>query len=326
MISALDVVGNPSSIHLEGRAAQVIIEKARSQISHAFGVGAHDIVFTSGATEAAALALHGREFEAGGIEHEAVSAWVSSGLNIESGKVTVKTPEKTALQMANSETGIIQTLPKNLGFSDMTQAFGKIPTSFAWTGANMACASAHKLGGPKGIGCLLLKPTQTLTARMQGGGQERGRRAGTENVVGIAGFGAAAEAAAKDLADEKWNEIAKLRNILEETLEASGKPITYIGRDVSRLPNTACFSAPGWKGETQVMQMDLAGFAISAGSACSSGKVKSGRVLKSMGYETNISNSAIRVSLGLSTTEIEIQQFATTWLSAYDSFLARRAA
>jgi len=208
----------------------------------------------------------------------------------------------------------------------MTQAFGKIPTSFAWTGANMACASAHKLGGPRGIGCLLLQPTQTLTAQMQGGGQERGRRAGTENVVGIAGFGAAAEAAAKDLAEGKWHEIEKLRNILEETLEASGKPITFIGKDVSRLPNTSCFSAPGWKGETQVMQMDLAGYAISAGSACSSGKVKSGRVLKSMGYEANISNSAIRVSLGLLTTEIEIQQFATTWLSAYDSFLARRAA
>jgi len=326
MISALDVVGNPSSIHLEGRAAKAIIEKARSQISNAFGVGAHDIVFTSGATEAAALALHGREFEAGGIEHESVSAWVSSDLNIESGKVTVETPEKTALQMANSETGIVQALPKNLGFSDMTQAFGKIPTSFAWTGANMACASAHKLGGPRGIGCLLLQPTQTLTAQMQGGGQERGRRAGTENVVGIAGFGAAAEAAAKDLAEGKWHEIEKLRNILEETLEASGKPITFIGKDVFRLPNTSCFSAPGWKGETQVMQMDLAGYAISAGSACSSGKVKSGRVLKSMGYEANISNSAIRVSLGLLTTEIEIQQFATAWLSAYDSFLARRAA
>ena len=141
-----------------------------------------------------------------------------------------------------------------------------------------------------------------------------------------AGFGAAAEAAAKDLAEGKWHEIEKLRNILEETLEASGKPITFIGKDVSRLPNTSCFSAPGWKGETQVMQMDLAGYAISAGSACSSGKVKSGRVLKSMGYEANISNSAIRVSLGLLTTKIEIQQFATTWLSAYDSFLARRAA
>ena len=326
MIDALDAVGNPSSVHLEGRAAKAIIEKARSQISNAFGVGARDIIFTSGATEAAALGLHGRGFKAAGIEHDAVSAWVEPDLNVVAGEVIVEVPQKTALQLANSETGIIQKLPESLGFCDMTQAFGKISTSFAWTGALMACASAHKLGGPKGIGCLLLQPGQTISAQLQGGGQEMGRRAGTENVVGIAGFGAAAEAAAKDLADGKWRAIEKLRNKLEKVLEASGKPITYIGKGILRLPNTACFSAPGWKGETQVMQMDLAGFAISAGSACSSGKVKSSRALEAMGYGTNIANSAVRVSLGLLTTETEIQQFATTWLSAYDSFLARRAA
>ena len=157
------------------------------------------------------------------------------------------------------------------------------------------------------------------------GGQEMGRRAGTENIVGIAGFGAAAEASAKDLADCKWKKIEELRDFLEKTLEASGKPIICIGRDASRLPNTTCFAAPGWKGETQVMQMDLAGFAVSAGSACSSGKVNSSRVLEAMGFEKNVANSAIRVSLGPLTMESEIVQFATAWLTAYDKFLTRRA-
>ena len=325
MISALEVMGNPSSVHLEGRAAKAIIEKARTQISDAFGVGCRDIVFTSGATEAAALALNGQGFQAANIEHDAVTAWVNPILSVESGDVRVSAPEKTALQLANSETGIIQKLPKNLGFCDMTQAFGKIPTSFSWTGAKMACASAHKLGGPKGVGCLLLAEGQPLIAQIQGGGQEMGRRAGTENIVGIAGFGAAAEASAKDLTDCKWKKIEELRDFLEKTLEASGKPIICIGRDASRLPNTTCFAAPGWKGETQVMQMDLAGFAVSAGSACSSGKVNSSRVLEAMGFEKNVANSAIRVSLGPLTMESEIVQFATAWLTAYDKFLTRRA-
>ncbi|MDC3363441.1 aminotransferase class V-fold PLP-dependent enzyme, partial [Planktomarina temperata] len=159
-----------------------------------------------------------------------------------------------------------------------------------------------------------------------GGGQEMGRRAGTENIIGIAGFGAAAEASARDLSAGKWATIEKLRNILEKTLEASGKPLILVGTDSPRLPNTACFAAPGWKGETQVMQMDLAGFAVSAGSACSSGKVKASRVLRAMGYDEDVASSAIRVSLGLETTEDEVQQFAKVWLAAYERFLARKAA
>ena len=326
MLAAMDVVGNPSSVHSEGRSAKAIVEQARNQIAEAFGVGAHDIVFTGSATEAAALALKDRGFHASDMEHDAVAAWVQGDLRFTSGHVEVINASTTALQLANSETGIVQDVPQGVGFCDMTQAFGKLATSFAWSGADMACASAHKLGGPKGVGCLLLKPGQEIVTQIHGGGQEMGRRAGTENVIGIAGFGAAAEAAARDLAIGKWARIEKLRNTLEKALESSGKPLISVGTGSKRLPNTSCFAAPGWKGETQVMQMDLAGFAVSAGSACSSGKVKASRVLRVMGYDDDTASSAIRVSLGLETTEDEVEQFATVWLAAYERFLARKAA
>ena len=325
MLGAMEVIGNPSSVHREGRAAKAILDRARSQISQAFGVGVDNIIFTSGATEAAALALAGHSFRSADLEHDAVAAWVKSDIAIISGQVQIVDPSTMALQMANSETGVIQKIPKGLGFCDMTQAFGKIAVSFAWTGADKACASAHKLGGPKGIGCLMVQPGIETSAQIKGGGQEMGRRAGTENIIGIAGFGAAAEAAAQDLASGKWSYVRKLRDYLQNTLESSVKNIICIGRDYTRLPNTLCFAAPGWKAETQVMQMDLAGFAISAGSACSSGKVKASKVVLSMGYGEEIANSAVRVSLGLGNTQEEVEQFAEAWLTAHDRFLARNA-
>jgi len=152
-----------------------------------------------------------------------------------------------------------------------------------------------------------------------------GRRSGTENVVGIAGFGAAAEAAAQDLADGVWTNVEKLRNILEKALEESVGETIFVGKDANRLPNTSCFAVPGWKGETQVMAMDLAGFAVSAGSACSSGKVKSGRVLKAMGYDGRVASSAIRVSLGPATSGDDVMRFAKAWIAAYDRRKARAA-
>lgn len=323
MIAAMDAVGNPSSVHAEGRAALAIVQKARQQIADAFGVGENDIVFTSSATEAAALALAGRDLHGGDIEHDAVAAWITPDQPV---TANGQLEACDVMQWANSETGILQAVPEGTYFSDMTQAFGKIPMSFAWSGVTTACASAHKLGGPKGVGCLILKRGTDVAAQMKGGGQELGRRAGTENVIGIAGFGAAAEAASRDLADGTWQKVEKLRNILENRLEESAKPIILVGKDVDRLPNTLCFTAPGWKGETQVMQMDLAGFAISAGSACSSGKVKSSRVLRAMGYDDAVASSAVRVSLGLETSEEDIMRFADAWLAAYDRFLARSAA
>ncbi|MEM6307358.1 MAG: aminotransferase class V-fold PLP-dependent enzyme [Pseudomonadota bacterium] len=321
MVQAMDVLGNPSSVHGEGRAALGLIQKARRQVAGAFGVGEHDIVWTSGATEAAAMALSGQSRRASDVEHDAVRAWTVNDVPVDAqGQVG---PGADVCQWANSETGIIQNILNDFWFCDMTQAFGKLPVSFEWSGATMACASAHKLGGPKGVGCLILRRGTDISALFKGGGQELGRRAGTENTIGIAGFGAAAAAAAQDLADNRWAPVAKLRNILEKVLEDSGLPLIFVGQGGARLPNTSYVIAPGWKGETQVMQMDLLGFAISAGSACSSGKVKESRVLTAMGYTSAQAQCAIRISLGLDTTEDDIMRFATAWLAAYEKILVR---
>ena len=325
MIAAMDAVGNPSSVHAEGRAAKAIVETARAQIAAAFGADGADIVFTSGATEAAALACAGRGLAGSGVEHDAVAAWVDDSLPVDAqGRVQVTDPARSVLQLANSETGILQDLPQGIAVTDATQAFGKVPVAFNWLGAEMALISAHKLGGPKGIGALVMRRGTALSAQIRGGGQEMGRRSGTENVIGIAGFGAAAQAAARDLADGVWDRVEKLRNILENRLEAGSNKTIFVGKAAARLPNTACFATPGWKGETQVMQMDLAGFAISAGSACSSGKVRASRVLRAMGHDDGAATGAVRVSLGPDTTEDDVLRFADAWLARQDKFRDRQ--
>ncbi len=326
MIAAMDLVGNPSSVHAEGRAAKAVVEKARAQIATAFGADGADIVFTSGATEAAALAMAGRDLQGAAIEHDAVRAWINEVLPVsQGGYVDVPDASRSTLQLANSETGIVQALPAGLAVTDATQAFGKLPIAFNWLGAEMALISAHKLGGPKGIGALVMKRGTDLAAQIKGGGQEMGRRSGTENVTGIAGFGAAAEAASRDLANGVWENVAELRNILENALEAGTKATIFVGKDQRRLPNTLCFATPGWKGETQVMQMDLSGFAISAGSACSSGKVRASAVLTAMGFDEMKASSAIRVSLGPETAEEDVLRFAETWLEKEKKHRARAA-
>ncbi|QYK40385.1 MAG: aminotransferase class V-fold PLP-dependent enzyme [Paracoccaceae bacterium] len=318
MIAAMDLVGNPSSVHLEGRAAKALVERARAQVAEALGAMAADIVFTSGATEAAALACAGRGLACGAIEHDAVAAWCDTVLPVDSaGMVQIEDPDGThaplALQLANSETGIVQDVRPWIAVSDLTQGFGKLPLSFDWLGLQMGLVSAHKLGGPKGIGALVVRRGLDVLAQLRGGGQEMGRRAGTENLIGIAGFGAAAAAAARDLADGVWERVSGIRNILEQALSPDGKETILVGKDVARLPNTTCVIAPGWKGETQVMAMDLAGFAISAGSACSSGKVRVSRVLRAMGWGEGEAGSAIRVSIGPTTREDEVLRFAEAW-------------
>ncbi|NDR55813.1 cysteine desulfurase family protein [Aliiruegeria sabulilitoris] len=324
MVEAMELVGNPSSVHSEGRAAKGLIEHARGQIAEAFGAQAADIVFTSGATEAAALALAGRGLAGSGVEHDAVGAWVEDSLAVTpDGRVQVTAPERSTLQLANSETGVIQDLPQGLAVSDMTQAFGKIPVAFDWSGCDMALISAHKLGGPKGIGALVLRRGLDVPSRILGGGQEMGRRSGTENLIGIAGFAAAAAAAQRDLEAGAWEKTEKLRNILEKALASSIKEIIFVGKSARRLPNTSCIVVPGWRGETQVMQMDLAGFAISAGSACSSGKVRASRVLRAMGYDETAASCAIRVSIGPGTTEDEVLRFAESWSGQYRKMKAR---
>ena len=324
MIAAMDVVGNASSIHAEGREARGLIESARARIASALGADGADMVFTSGATEAAALACAGRGLVCAGIEHDAVKAWCDPSLPVDAqGRVTVAAPGASALQLANSETGILQTLPEGLAVSDLTQAFGKLPIAFNWLGAQMGLVSAHKLGGPKGIGAVVLRRGLDLSAQIRGGGQEMGRRAGTENLIAIAGFAAAAEAAQRDLADGLWERVAEIRNILEQALEAACAGIISVGKGLPRLPNTLCLVTPGWKGETQVMTMDLAGFAVSAGSACSSGKVAASGVLRSMGMDAVAAGSALRVSMGPQTTEEEALRFADAFAKAHARQRAR---
>lgn len=326
MIDAMDLIGNPSSVHAEGRAAKGLIERSRAQVATALGADGADVIFTSGATEAAALACTGRQLHGAAVEHDAVGAWITPDLPVDAdGRITVQDPAHSVLQLANSETGVVQALPEGLAVSDMTQAFGKLPLAFNWSGVEMALISAHKIGGPKGIGALVIRRGTDLAAQIRGGGQEMGRRAGTENVIGIAGFGAAAEAAGHDLDEGGWTRVEKLRNILENTIAEFSNETIFVGKAAPRLPNTSCFITPGWKGETQVMALDLAGFAISAGSACSSGKVKSSRVLRAMGFDEAMAGCAIRVSLGPQTTEDDILRFAECWLKRLQKHRGRLA-
>ncbi|MBO9477079.1 cysteine desulfurase [Shimia sp. R11_0] len=326
MIAAMDVAGNPSSVHAEGRAAKSLLEKARAEIASAFGADGADVIFTSSATESAALALRGRELHAADVEHDAVGAWVTPDLAVgRDGAIVISAPAASCVQLANSETGVVQKLPEGIAVSDMTQAFGKLPVAFNWSGAQMALISAHKLGGPKGIGALVVKRGTDIAAQLRGGGQEMGRRAGTENIIGAAGFAAAATAAARDLADGVWDRVAQLRDMLEARLAEGAGNTIFVGQGAKRLPNTSCIATPGWKGETQVMQMDLAGYAVSAGSACSSGKVRASKVLTAMGFDETTAASAIRVSLGPVTTEQDVMGFADKWLSIHGKHLARSA-
>ena len=325
MAAAMDIVGNPSSVHAEGRAAKALLERSRNQIAEALGADGADIIFTSGATEAAALALAGRGMVCAPVEHDAVSSWCDPALTVsQNGVVSVADPARSAVQLANSETGILQDLPEGIAVCDMTQAFGKIPFAFNWLGCEMGLVSAHKLGGPKGIGALVLRRGLDVTSMLKGGGQEMGRRAGTENLIGIAGFAAAAQAAVKDLADGVWDEVAEIRNILDSALSAGTNNTISVGKGVGRLPNTLSVIAPGWKGETQVMAMDLAGFAVSAGSACSSGKVRASRVLTAMGYDESLASQAVRISIGPGVTREDVERFADVWLSAYAKAVARK--
>ncbi|MEQ9258060.1 MAG: aminotransferase class V-fold PLP-dependent enzyme [Roseovarius sp.] len=321
MLAAMEVVGNPSSVHAEGRAAKALVERARAQVAAAVGCRAQEVVFTSGATEAAGvLARWPGPVAVAPCAHDAL--WAHHRPE-GSGAVL------RAMGLANSETGII-TEPSGEAregalLLDVTQAVGRVPFAFSWSGAEFAILSAHKLGGPKGVGALIVRQGVDIEALSLGGGQEMGRRSGTENIIGIAGFGAAIEAAQRDLESGAWARVEKLRNILESLLEDSAKETIFVGKSERRLSNTSCFIAPGWKGETQVMSMDLAGFAISAGSACSSGKVKASRVLEAMGFSALEAASAVRVSMGPGTTETEIERFAATWAKQHEKYRARAA-
>ncbi|MCO6381939.1 cysteine desulfurase family protein [Oceanicola sp. 502str15] len=315
MLSAMELCGNPSSVHAEGRAAKAAVERARAQVAAGVGCKPQEVVFTGGATEAAQVLSAGAVVEP--TAHDALWAHHAG-----EGRIY-------AMGLANSETGVILPVPQErpceLLLLDVTQVVGRIPFAFGWSGADLAILSAHKLGGPKGVGALIVREGLDIAPLLKGGGQEMGRRSGTENVIGIAGFGAAVEAAQKRLEAGVWAQVAERRDILEARVAEAAPGAIFIGQEAERLPGTACFAAPGWKGETQVMAMDLAGFAISAGSACSSGKVKESRVLRAMGHGEEIARSAIRVSLGPDTSEEDIARFAEAWAAQYKRHQARVA-
>jgi len=323
MIAAMDVVGNPSSVHAEGRAAKGLLEDARIAVAASLGAVNADVFFVSGATEAAALVLGGRGLKGSGLEHAAVAAWIEPTLAVANCKVEVLDPAQSVVQLANSETGILQDLPQGLAVSDLTQGFGKVPFAYEWSGVEIVFLSAHKIGGPKGVGAVVVPKGHDIAAHIKGGGQEMGRRSGTENLIGIAGFAAAATAAQNDLANGVWDRVADLRNILEKTIEDADCQTILVGKDADRLPNTSCFIANGWKGETQVMAMDLAGYAISAGSACSSGKVKASPVMGALGYSADEASCAVRISLGPQTTKEDVMGFAEAWISKRKKMIAR---
>ncbi|MEM9199197.1 MAG: aminotransferase class V-fold PLP-dependent enzyme [Pseudomonadota bacterium] len=352
MLEAMEVVGNPSSVHAEGRAAKKLLNQAREQVAGLVGCDPADVIFTSGATEGAGIvcARGYPKFIHSAAEHDCLAEQVLTGKQLElrlapTGEVQADAQAVAAFDRtlaasslaglafwtaANNETGVIGSKWRALAqmaqcetIEDAVQVLGKRPMAGLW--ADYTLVSGHKIGGPKGVGALLLRSDGPSRQFLRGGGQERGRRAGTENLIGIAGFGAAAAAAKRDLEAGVWDGVERLRNILESTLVAAAPDLIIFGKDAPRLPNTSCFAVPGWRGETQVMQMDLAGFAVSAGSACSSGKVGPSRVLRAMGYDEVTAASAIRVSLGPTTTEAELLAFADAWSVQYRRHCAKAA-
>jgi len=345
MIAAMDLVGNPSSVHAEGRAAKALVERARAQVAALVGCKLSQVIFTGSATEAAALAVaqkarHGGAFAALPTEHDCLAVWGERDLASVYDREGRMAPDwraalpegLVAVSAANSETGVMlperQVAGSGAGHSvicDITQVAGKMPVVYEAETPSYAILSAHKLGGPKGVGALINFTASDPEPILRGGGQEMNRRSGTENIIGIAGFGAAAAAAARDVAAGAWDRVAQLRDLMEVALAGASKKTIFVGKERQRLPNTSCVLTEGWKGETQVMQMDLAGFAISAGSACSSGKVKASNVLRAMGYDDTEAASAIRVSLGLETTEDDVLRFAEAWAAKLERHAQRAA-
>jgi cysteine desulfurase len=333
MLAALQQ-GNPSSVHWEGRAARAIVENAREVLARCLGVLPPMIVFTSGGTEANNLAIRGSPVErliVSSVEHPSViEAARARRLTLEivpvdgMGVVDLdaldallgKSPLPTlvSVMLANNETGVIQPVGRvsqicgahnALIHTDAVQALGKIPVRFPELGADLLTVSSHKLGGPMGVGALVARAGLTLSPQMSGGGQELRRRAGTENVVAIAGFAAVLE--------DKIIEIRELRDQLEKRLEALSPQVVVFARHAGRLPNTSCFALAGLAADTVLISLDLDGVAVSTGSACSSGKVARSHVLDAMGIEPGLASAAIRASLGWNTTQADVDKFIAAW-------------
>jgi cysteine desulfurase len=332
---ALTQHGNASSVHRFGRLVRHTLDEARESVASLVGVSPANIVFTSGGTEANNQALRGFDGTVlvSAIEHDSVlgardDTWVvdvdtDGVLSLDRLRDALARCEGRALvsvMLANNETGVLQPLRDVVGLAhehdalvhcDAVQAAGKIDVSFEELGVDMMSLSAHKLGGPQGVGALVVRDGLDPEPLLRGGGQERRRRAGTENVAGIAGFGAAAHIAQNNL--ELFAELAGLRDDLETRLRTAIPDVVVHGGDVERLPNTSCVGLPGMTAEIQVMQLDLAGVAVSSGSACSSGKVAPSHVLQAMGRDDAAAQSAIRVSLGWNSDARDVDRFVDAW-------------
>lgn len=340
MLAALDAIGNPSSVHAEGRRARAIIETAREQVAALVGAKPSEVVFTSGATEANnnVMAAGWKAICVSAIEHDSVLAPArASGAKVialparNDGVVDLQAVmEQVAaiggargllsVMMANNETGVIQPVAEAAALArehglllhvDAVQAPGRLPVNFAELDADTLVISAHKLGGPRGVGALIVRDGVNLPALIKGGGQERRRRGGTENVAGIAGFGAAAAEAAREA--DVVDRMQALRDKLEAGVLAATPGAVIVGRNAPRIANTSCIAVAGKPAETLVIRLDLAGVAVSAGAACSSGKVGANSVLEAMGLGPDIARCAVRVSLGPQTNENDIAAFLAAW-------------
>ena len=340
MMGALAICGNASSIHSSGRNARKLIEQSRDKVAKLIKVSPEQVIFTSGGTEANNLVISGINRDyciMSAIEHDSILQTEKSHQKIsvnESGLVELGTLEKllrvkgspniVSVMLANNETGVIQPVEEIVKLSepfdtfvhtDAIQACGKINLDWDTLGVDAISLSAHKIGGPQGVGALILNRSFDLDPRFFGGGQERNYRPGTENIPGIVGFGVAAELAA-DL--DRNKRIESLRDELEyKILEIAPNAVIH-GQRSQRIPNTSCISMPGVLAETQIMKFDLAGIMVSAGSACSSGKVHNSHVLKAMGVKESEASSAIRISLGYDNTIDEIDYFVTQWKKVSD--------
>jgi cysteine desulfurase len=355
---ALPLTGNASSVHAEGRAARRLVEQAREQVADLVGAEAKNVTFTSGATEANMLALtpaleiggrkeprdrlfvssiehpsvrSGARFAASQVEELPVTA--DCVIDIAALKLAVKKSERplVSVMLANNETGVIQPIPeiaeivhakRGVLHVDAVQGPGRIDCDIAALGADLLSVSSHKLGGPQGAGALVRRGDVHVSEPLiRGGGQERGLRAGTENVAAIAGFGAAAEAARQSVAVH----MAALRDQLEAGLKRVTPQAVIFGEGVARLPNTTLVAVPGLKAETMIIAFDLNGIAVSSGSACSSGKVQASYVLTAMGVEPALARGAVRVSLGWSTSEADIERLLNAWNTVVSSLLNKQA-
>jgi cysteine desulfurase len=360
MEAAMEAVGNPSSVHGEGRAVRQTLEAARERVAAAVGAEPRNVIFTSGGSEANALALS-RNIEHGGRRCEAAIASAIEHVSVLAGgdfarverfgagrdgialledlqarlAAVAATGGKplVALMLANNETGVIQPVREaaelvhaagGLLHVDAVQAVGKMSLDIKDLGADLLSVSAHKIGGPMGVGALVLGSEAVhVRGSRFGGGQERNRRGGTENVVGIAGFGAALLESVRGL-DAEARRLAGLRGRLESGLRAIWPQTIIFGEGVPRVANTLQFAVPGIKAQTALMALDLDGIAVSSGSACSSGTMKFSEVVRAMGYDLEVAESAVRVSLGWTTTEAEIDRLLNAWRKLSQPLLKKR--